>query len=488
MRITKNTFLCPGTYNLPRGIFINANDVTLDCQGAKLVGDGTASSNGIFDFNNNFLVKNCNIDNYDESIVTHGRSTGNKIINNKITNSKSGIILFGSNNIVENNEISNSERGIQLSGASNTAKNNVIKDSKNLGGDVMGGIFIFGSNSVVEANKIMNVGRGIDIEDTSTNNNIKSNELSNIEEVGILLYSSSNFIDSNSISNSKAEGIFIPLRSSTNTITKNIIKNNQIGIRILQNYNIIDNNKINNNYLVNNIDFDLITGFGEGGTIDVKQNWWGTNDLELIKFKIKDKLDNAGVEAIITPIMENPIQFPASNRPPVLNPVGDKTVRVGEEIIIDLSATDLDNDMLRFSTNAFLAMNSFTFDFKEGRLVWKPTASDVGNYRLSFKVWDGYLSDEEIVNLRVVSQSAQFIRGDANMDSVLDISDVVKILLYKFSGAQLLCLDAADANDDGRIDISDAQYITNHLFKSGPAPKSPYPEKGLDTTGDNLSC
>jgi len=486
MRIKRNTFLCPGTYNLPQGIFINANDITLDCQGAKLVGDGTNFRSGVANVGgfNNIVIKNCNIDNYDRAIQTYASSAGNIISLNNIINSKNGIILFGSNSIVENNEISNSERAIQLKGQSNTAKNNTITDSKNLGGEVTGGIFVFGSNSVIEGNKIRNVGRGIEIADISINNNVKLNEILNMD-LGIFVIGSSNSIDSNDITNSKAEGIFIPLRSSTNTITNNIIKNNQIGIRILDN-----DNKMNNNYLVNNIDFDLITpSSGEGEIIDTKQNWWGTNDLELIKFKIKDKLDDSGlVEAIIAPIIENPIQIPAGNRPPILNPVGDKTIRVGEEIIIDLEAIDPDNDMLRFSTNAFLAMNSFTFDFKEGKFIWKPTASDVGNYRLSFKVWDGYLSDEEIVNLKVMSQSTQFIRGDANMDGAVDISDPIKILLYQFSGLSLSCLDAADANDDGRIDVSDAQYLTNHLFKAGPAPKPPYPEKGQDITKDSLSC
>ncbi len=44
------------------------------------------------------------------------------------------------------------------------------------------------------------------------------------------------------------------------------------------------------------------------------------------------------------------------------------------------------------------------------------------------------------------------------------------------------------ANFDGRIEISDALYLLNHLFAGGPEPPVPYPNDGMDPTQDTLDC
>src|SRR5688572_30423701 len=52
-----------------------------------------------------------------------------------------------------------------------------------------------------------------------------------------------------------------------------------------------------------------------------------------------------------------------------------------------------------------------------------------------------------------------FRRGDPNASDGVDISDAVMVLDYLFIGTETIdCLDAADANDDGKIDISDATF------------------------------
>ena len=85
---------------------------------------------------------------------------------------------------------------------------------------------------------------------------------------------------------------------------------------------------------------------------------------------------------------------------------------------------------------------------------------------------------------------AQFLRGDANGDTALDIADGVSILGYLFSGgARPYCLDAADTDDDGSVDISDPIFLLGHLFLGGrrmPAPGSMI--LGSDPTADALYC
>jgi hypothetical protein len=64
-----------------------------------------------------------------------------------------------------------------------------------------------------------------------------------------------------------------------------------------------------------------------------------------------------------------------------------------------------------------------------------------------------------------------FIRGDANGDGVIDISDVVYLLNYLFvHGPAPVPLEAGDATCDGVVDASDVVYLIKYLFVNGPPP------------------
>lgn len=81
-----------------------------------------------------------------------------------------------------------------------------------------------------------------------------------------------------------------------------------------------------------------------------------------------------------------------------------------------------------------------------------------------------------------------FLRGDVNLDRERDISDPVRTLTHLFkSDTQILCLDAADANDDGALDVSDAVFTLHWLYASGKPPPEPE-EWGPDPTPDKLCC
>jgi hypothetical protein len=89
----------------------------------------------------------------------------------------------------------------------------------------------------------------------------------------------------------------------------------------------------------------------------------------------------------------------------------------------------------------------------------------------------------------ILPEVVVFVRGDANFDGVVDISDPVTALGFLFLGArEPICLDAADANDDGRMDITDPIATLNSLFQEGRGMPAPYPEAGFDLTPDNLGC
>jgi len=66
------------------------------------------------------------------------------------------------------------------------------------------------------------------------------------------------------------------------------------------------------------------------------------------------------------------------------------------------------------------------------------------------------------------------LRGDANGDEVVDVSDAVYIINYAFTpgspAPDTFC--GGDANNDDSIDVSDAVFVVNYAFLQG----APEPE------------
>ena len=81
-----------------------------------------------------------------------------------------------------------------------------------------------------------------------------------------------------------------------------------------------------------------------------------------------------------------------------------------------------------------------------------------------------------------------FIRGDANGDTLVDVSDGVKCLLHIFGGVPSDCEDAVDANNDEQLNGTDAVYLLNYLFANGPTIPAPFPAAGADPSGSALGC
>jgi len=74
-----------------------------------------------------------------------------------------------------------------------------------------------------------------------------------------------------------------------------------------------------------------------------------------------------------------------------------------------------------------------------------------------------------------------FIRGDANLDRSMDISDPILVLAWRFLGGPgLRCDDAADANADDAVDVSDAVFLLAFLFMDGARPFPPQGRPGPD--------
>ncbi len=97
------------------------------------------------------------------------------------------------------------------------------------------------------------------------------------------------------------------------------------------------------------------------------------------------------------------LQQANSNRPPVLNAVGNKTVVAGQPLSFALSATDSDNEPLTYSAAPLPAGASFNASTRT--FSWTPGSAQAGSYRVTFTVSDGNLQDSESITVTVTAPS-----------------------------------------------------------------------------------
>jgi hypothetical protein len=84
--------------------------------------------------------------------------------------------------------------------------------------------------------------------------------------------------------------------------------------------------------------------------------------------------------------------------------------------------------------------------------------------------------------------SGRFIRGDANLDARVSIADLFSILRYIGLGANLSCRAAADVDDSGAVNLTDAIYLLGSVFYRHSAPPEPFASPGVDPTPDGTGC
>jgi hypothetical protein len=84
----------------------------------------------------------------------------------------------------------------------------------------------------------------------------------------------------------------------------------------------------------------------------------------------------------------------------------------------------------------------------------------------------------------------RFRRGDANDDGRVNLSDALSILGWLFRGDDPPgCVATANTNGDQGADITDAIHLLNHLFLGGAAIVAPYPDCGPGALpADEATC
>ena len=92
--------------------------------------------------------------------------------------------------------------------------------------------------------------------------------------------------------------------------------------------------------------------------------------------------------------------------------------------------------------------------------------------------------------IEIIKGPAQplFIRGDCSNQGSINIQDAVLMLNYLFSGTEIPCEDACDADDDGLLNLVDPLFDLMFIMGLGPMPPAPAVVCGADPTPDSISC
>ena len=97
-----------------------------------------------------------------------------------------------------------------------------------------------------------------------------------------------------------------------------------------------------------------------------------------------------------------------------------------------------------------------------------------------------------LASLSMVSEPAkagEFIRGDVDANGVVEFADALYTLQVGISGSrEFNCADAADVNDDGSVDFSDALLAARYVIHREGEIAEPSHSCGEDPTPDTLTC
>lgn len=137
-----------------------------------------------------------------------------------------------------------------------------------------------------------------------------------------------------------------------------------------------------------------------------------------------------------------------------------------------------DGDSLKLYKNGVHLVSQYIGPFIPGPYLEQ--ALYIGTEKATWQFFDGLMDEIKIYNRAfslediIEEFESGFIRGDANFDGTINVSDAVYIINYIFAGGPSPDpLQSGDANCDGTVNVSDAVYIINYIFAGGPEPGCP---------------
>jgi hypothetical protein len=156
---------------------------------------------------------------------------------------------------------------------------------------------------------------------------------------------------------------------------------------------------------------------------------------------------------------------PCNSFPPVIEPVGD-TLRAGFGTDFGYYPTVTDPDDIAF-TITYLEMPHWCTESNDSVVGFVPDT--IFSEPLTVEVMD--LCNYDTLSFIVVN----YICGDANCDSTLNVGDAVYLINYTFKFGPAPCvMEYGESNCDGNgypnVNVGDIVYLINYIFKFGPKP------------------
>ncbi|MEN8187563.1 MAG: T9SS type A sorting domain-containing protein [Bacteroidota bacterium] len=136
-----------------------------------------------------------------------------------------------------------------------------------------------------------------------------------------------------------------------------------------------------------------------------------------------------GADADLSKIAKLTINFEGTNTIPVLNPIGDQTVKEGETLDVTVSATDADGDALTLTATNLPSFASFTDNNGgSGILSFAPLSGDAGTYSdIVVEVSDGTDTSSETISLTVTPAGDVSIAVDVDYYEHDDNGTIINI-------------------------------------------------------------
>ena len=125
-----------------------------------------------------------------------------------------------------------------------------------------------------------------------------------------------------------------------------------------------------------------------------------------------------------------------------------------------------------YSTDSAIDLHSgITYD----RLTIGPGGTEIYNYSYALittnEGWDDFIDQIKTAYAWAKYNEICVRAGDANLDDAVNVGDAVYMINYVFkSGPAPGNIDQGDANNDGSLNVGDAVYLINYVFKSGTPP------------------
>ena len=157
-----------------------------------------------------------------------------------------------------------------------------------------------------------------------------------------------------------------------------------------------------------------------------------------------------------------------SNLPPILEPVGDKTVGEGELLAFTLAATDPNGDPVTFSAASL--PGTATFDEATGAFSWTPGYADAATYTgVEFRASDGRAVDAESIRIVVTDVDTRPTLQPIGDRSVAEGATLAFTVLASDADGDALTLSAHDLPPGASFNAATGAFTWTAPYEAGHA-------------------